>query len=126
LTLDEYRDASSIVLGGSRLFQSLDSQSDGVISEADLEAAKTLPTTAVAVAKNGYASASAERFKLKNYDTNEDGVLDINERKKMVMAFVEASLRWKEEAAFYSRIVESLSVAREGVATKFADIEISR
>jgi len=125
LSLDEYRDASAMVVGGARVFNGLDGHGDGTIAESDLDAVKASASTAAAAAKAGSATAEGAGYKLKAYDIDGDNVLDVDERKTLTMAYVDAALRWKNEADFYSRIADGLLIARQVVAAKFADVEVN-
>jgi Ca2+-binding EF-hand superfamily protein len=125
LALDEYREATAMVVGSTRIFGSLDGRGDGLITDTDLEAVKNSASTAAAATKSGKTTAEAAGYKLKTYDGDSDGVLDVEERKALTMAFVEAALRWKNEAEFYSKMADGLLIARQVVAAKFADVEVN-
>jgi len=125
LTENEYRDAGAILTATSRLFQKLDANDDGILNEAEIEAARELPRNATAAIRTGRPTAESAGFKIKPYDADSDGVLDVNERKALTMAYVDVALRAGQEAAFYQRVIEALATAREVVAGKFADIEVT-
>lgn len=125
LTTDEYVDACAIVIASARLFQQLDSNDDGQLSEAEIENGKLIPKDAAEARVQGHAAALVPNTHVKAFDTNNDGILDAEERKTLSMAFVEISIRAQKESDFYRRLADSLTVSREIVATKFADMVIS-
>jgi hypothetical protein len=125
LAVEEYRDAGAIVNVTARLFLSLDANGDGFITENELESARAVPANAAAAVKAGRPTSETLSYKLKEFDTDNDGVLDVNERKTMAMAYVDVSLRTEQEAAFYSRMADVLSTARQIVATKYENIEMN-
>jgi hypothetical protein len=126
LTVEEYREAGAILSATSKLFQGLDGHADGSISESDIENARTIPASASAASKAGRAAAEATGFKIKTYDADSDGILDVTERKALTMAYVDAALRWGQEAGFYTRLADNLAVARQVVAAKFASIDVGQ
>jgi len=125
LSLDEYREATAMVVGSGRVFGGLDGRGDGMITDADLQAVKNSPAAASAATKAGKSTAEAAGYKMKTYDADSDGVLAVEERKALTMAYVEAALRWKTEADFYNKMADGLLIARQVVAAKFADVEVN-
>jgi Ca2+-binding EF-hand superfamily protein len=122
---DEYRDAGAIISAATRLFEKLDPNDDGCLTADELETARTLPRNAAEALRLGRATAEAKTFRIKPFDKDADGTLDMDERKALTMAFVDASLRAAQDAAFYALVAESLSAARDLVAAKFTEVEIA-
>jgi hypothetical protein len=125
LSAEEYREAGAILASTLRIFQPLDSNADGLITEAEIDAAREVPRNIPDAIKAGKAAVDASNFRIKTYDANGDGVLDVDERKALVMAYVDASLRAGQDAAFYNKVADTLTTSREMVAAKFADVEIT-
>lgn len=125
LSGDEYRDAASIVVSTRRLFQAIDGNNDGMITEEELETARRVPPNLSAAIRAGREGASVANFKIKPYDVDGNGVLDVDERKALTTAFVELAVRLGSDADFYKSIADNLSKAREIVAAKFADVEVT-
>lgn len=125
LTENEYRDAAAIVVSTKRLFQSMDANGDGMISDDEIESARKLPQNMSAAIRAGREGASAPNFKIKPFDADSNGVLDVDERKALASAFVEISVKLGQEADFYKTVADNLAKAREIVAAKFADIEVA-
>ncbi|HYG78597.1 MAG TPA: hypothetical protein VEK08_26595 [Planctomycetota bacterium] len=124
LSGDEYRDAGAMALSTARAFQKLDANADGFITEDEIVLARGIPASAQSAIRSGRSAASAIGYKIKNHDTDGNGVLDLNERKAMATVFTDLSIRLGQEADFYKSLVEAIILAREPVAAKFADIEV--
>jgi hypothetical protein len=121
---EEYRNVGALLNACSRLWTKLDEDEDGVLAPAELEAAAAFPKTVKAAVRQGRVGVEAASYRIKPYDADADGALDIAERKGLMMALVEAALRASQDAAFYQRVVDALVLARKPVAAKFADIEL--
>jgi len=125
LTVDEYRDVAAILASTIRLFQNFDKNNDGMLSEGEVEGMQNIPANAAAAIRLGRPSDSvAETIKIKAWDTDGNGELDVTERKALSMSFVNQSLRAGENAAFYKNVADKLASARDVVAAKFAGLEI--
>ena len=125
LSNEEYKEASALVVSTRIVQQKLDIDNDGMISEEELDALRKMPASVTAAIGAGREATSALTFKLKGYDTDGNNVLDVDERKRMVMSFVEATLRAEQEAQFYKSVADNLATARTIVAEKFADVLIA-
>ena len=125
LTAEEYSDACAIVIASAKLFQQIDANNDGLLSEAEIDAAKQIPRDAAEARVQGHQGAIIPNTRIKTFDVNGDGVLDAEERKVMSMAFVEIAINSQKEADFYRKLADSLTVSREIVAIKFADLVLS-
>jgi len=125
LSADEYRDAGAVVVSTLRLFQNIDANADGMITEEELDSARRVPPNIAAAIRMGRDGASVANFKIKPFDADGNGVLDVDERKALTTAFVELAVRLGHDADFYKSIADSLSKAREIVAAKFADVEVA-
>jgi Ca2+-binding EF-hand superfamily protein len=125
LTADEYSDALALVSGSARLFQQIDSNEDGFLSDAEIDAARLLPRDGNEARVNGRQAAAAPNARIKPYDANGDGVLDGEERKALEMAFVSAALKAEKEAEYYRRLGDALTVSRDIIAARFADMVIT-
>jgi hypothetical protein len=125
LTNDEYQDALAIVIGAAKLFQKIDTNDDGFLSEAEIESAKQLPKDAADALQKGRAASRLPNAKLKPYDANDDNVLDAEERKTLSMAFVDLALKAEKEAEFYRHLADSLTVSRDIMAAKYANVVLS-
>ncbi len=125
LSAEEYSDACAIVIASAKLFQQIDSNNDGLLSEAEIDAAKLIPKDAAEARIAGHQASSIPNTRIKSFDVNGDGVLDAEERKVLSMAFVEVALNAQKEADFYRKLADSLTVSREIVAIKFANLVIS-
>jgi hypothetical protein len=125
LSTDEYVDACAIVISSAKLFQQVDANDDGQLSEAEIENAKLLPKDAAEARVQGHAAALVPNTHVKAYDVNNDSILEAEERKTLSMAYVEISIRAQKEADFYRRLADSLTVSREIVAIRFADMVIA-
>jgi Ca2+-binding EF-hand superfamily protein len=121
---DEYREAGAIVVATRRMFSSIDANSDGFISEEELDLARKLPPNMSAAIRAGKPGAAAANFKIKPFDKDGDGVLDVDERKALASAFVDLSVKLGQEADFYKAVSDNLAKAREIVAGKFAEVEV--
>lgn len=121
---DDYRAAAALLAGSARLFQKLDSNGDGFLTAAKLSAARELPENAAAALRDGRAETSVANYRIKPFDANSDGILDVAERKALTMAFVECAMKAANDAAFYTRVADMLAASRQPVANKFADVEI--
>jgi hypothetical protein len=125
LTNEEYKNAGALIITTRNVGQKLDSDADGMISEEELEAVRRLPENSAAAIDTGRESASTLTFKIKSFDSDNNGVLDVDERKRMVMSYVDAALRSEQEAQFYRSVADSLAGARASVAEKFADVLVA-
>jgi hypothetical protein len=129
LSGDEYRDAASVVLTTGVLFQPLDASGDALLSPEEYTAFRGLPENAAAALRAGRAAtvagAADRTLRVGAFDKNADGDLDVDERKALTMGYVEASVRDAQDAAFYTLVAGSLVAARETVAAKFANVEVS-
>ena len=125
LSADEYTDALALLIGAGRLFQQIDANEDGFLSDAEIDAARQLPRDGNEARVNGRQAASLPNARIKPYDANADGVLDGEERKALEMAFVSAALKAEKEADYYRRLGDALSVSRDIIAAKFADTVIT-
>jgi len=122
---EEYRDAGAITATCGRLLVKLDANGDDFINEEEIVLGRRIPASASNAVRSGRDVASVAGYRIKIFDADTNGVLDVNERKAMGMAFVDLSIRFGQDAAFYKLAQESLAHAREPVAAKFADIEIA-
>ena len=109
----------------AKLFISIDANDDGFISEGELDSGRNLPRDGNEARVNGQKSAAQPNAHIKPFDVNGDGVLDGEERKAMEMAFVTAALKAEKEADYYHRLGDALSVSRDIIAAKFADMVIT-
>lgn len=125
LTVEEYRDVAALVNSSGRIFLSMDKNNDGMITEGEIEQMLNVPANAAAALRLGRpAEGEAEVTRIKVWDADNDGELNVNERKALSMNFVTQSLRATENAAFYRNVADTLSAARNLVATKFSELEI--
>jgi hypothetical protein len=124
LTDDEYRDAAAIVSAASRLFVNLDVNEDGFVSESESDAAKGTPSTAIDAIQAGRISVDTPGYKIKNYDTDGDGALSVQERKELGNAFLAVAIQAGRDAIFYRTLTDALSISRQIAATKFENIEV--
>ena len=127
LTADEYTDALAIVIAAAKLFQQVDANDDGYLSETEIDNAKILPRDGNEARVTGRTAALVPNTHIKTFDANSDGVLDAEERKVLSMAFVEIALKAEKEAEFFRRLAaDALTVSRDIMAAKFADLVISQ
>lgn len=127
LSAEEYTEAAAIVNATKRIFDPLDANNDGLITETEINAAWNVPRDAAAAIKPGKGrSASAAASMIKDFDANSDGALDVDERKALTMKYVEFSMRFGKDAAFYKQIRDSLAAARDEAGEKFSNREIKR
>ena len=98
---------------------------NGMISDEELDAARKVPANLSAAIRAGREGTSAPNFKIKPYDADNNGVLDVDERKALATSFVEISVRLGQDADFYKTVADNLAKAREIVAAKFSDIEVA-
>lgn len=122
---DEYRDAASVAVSSKALFQPIDANADGLITEEEIDAARRVPPNTSAAIRAGRQGASAPNFKIKPFDADGNGVLDVDERKAFSTALVELAVRLGHDTDFYRSVADNLSKAREIVAVKFADVEVA-
>jgi Ca2+-binding EF-hand superfamily protein len=127
LSSDEYRDAAYLWTATTKLFHPVDSDLDGYISVAEIEAARTLPANGAAAITAGANSKEAINtvdLKIKDFDQNNDGILNVAERKALSSAYLEASLRAQQDAAAYQNLLDELLVARQTSTAKFENLTI--
>jgi hypothetical protein len=88
-----------------------------------------LPPTAAAALRAGRAATvadvSARSLRIGAFDKNGDGELDVDERKALTTRYVDASVRDAQEAVFYTMVSDGLSAARETVAGRFTNVEVT-
>ena len=125
LSSDEYRAAGAILISCANLLKKMDGNENGYLTESDISVARTVPRNASAAEEDGSHAAEASGYRIKPYDMDNNGELDVNERKALAMAFVDVSVRAGQDAAFYTRMADSLVTARAAAAQKYADIEIA-
>lgn len=125
LTADEYQDALAILIGAAKLFQKIDANEDGLLSEAEIEAARQIPKDSFESLQKGRPASRLPGARLKPYDANDDGILDAEERKVLSMAFVDIALKAEMDAEFYRHLADSLTVARDIMAAKYASLVLA-
>ena len=125
-TPESYRDAAYIFIATQRLFVPVDNDADGYITLAEVEAAKALPADAAAAMTAGANSKDATTGALiiKGFDVDKDGVLNIDERKALSSAYLEASLKSQQDADAYQKLLNDLLTARQATAAKFENLTI--
>lgn len=126
LSADEYRDAANIFVATQRLFSQIDTDNDGQITIAEIDAAKVMPATAAAAMAEGSVSkeAAAGPLTIPGFDADKDGVLTIAERKALSSAYLEAELKAQQEADAYQRLLDELITSRQVIASKFENLTI--
>jgi len=125
LSADEYRDAAYMFIATQRLFTSVDSDGDGYITPAELDAAKNMPADAAAAMIAGSNSRDANGpLLIKGYDADKDGVLTIAERKALSSAYLEIELKAQQEVAAYQKLSDDLISARSVTAAKFENVTV--
>jgi hypothetical protein len=126
LAEDEYRDAAGILASAGLMFQNLDANEDGFVSEAESNAARKLPGSAADAAQAGRMLIDTPGHKIKNFDANSDGALDVAERKMLSDAFLAVAIQAGREAGFYRALTDALALARKIAAAKFEDVELTQ
>ncbi|MCZ7648633.1 MAG: hypothetical protein M5U26_25800 [Planctomycetota bacterium] len=124
LSAEEYQFAAALQRSTGRILQSLDRNRDGKVSLAELEVDSDVPETLAEAVKKGLNFVMASDYRIKDFDLDGDGALSVSERKALTMAFVDAGMRYGEDAKFYEKLVNQLTVRRDALATKFQNLKV--
>lgn len=125
LTADDYVDAGAISAGSTKLLGPLDANGDGVLTEEELAAAQKLPRNGATALRQGRAVTQVPNYRVKTFDKDANGDMSTDEYKSMVMTYVEASLRYESDAAFYKQLSDSLVQARAVSAARYAELDVA-
>ncbi|MBI3828795.1 MAG: hypothetical protein HY291_04720 [Planctomycetes bacterium] len=121
---DEYRAAAAIVRCTDRILRGLDSNKDGVISQLELDASKSLPKDSAEAKRMSSSMVDAKDYRIPRFDADKDGVLDTSERKALSVAYSSAAIQYLSEAAMYERIVKEFEARERTAALKFQSLEV--
>jgi len=121
---ESYLQAAALVAGSAKLLAPLEGEG-GFLTETSLLAAADIPQTAAGAMRTGRKDVEVKGYRVKPYDADGNGVLDVAERKAMATAFSDIAVRAAHDAEFYGRVVNTLTAARDAAALKFADVEVT-
>jgi hypothetical protein len=126
LSGDEYRDAGNLVLATRKLFRSLDTDNDGLISLAEIEAARQLPASGAEAISAGSQMKEANNGPdpLKDYDKKGTGELGLAELKALSSAYLVAALDAQKAVEHCQKVIDALATAQQASAAKFENLTI--
>ena len=92
----------------------------------EIDNSRTLPADGIAAITAGSSTKEANSgiYKIKDFDSNADGVLSVNERKAMSSAYLDIALKSKQEAEGYQKLVDDLQTLRQDAAAKFERVTV--
>lgn len=124
LTDEEYRYAAAMVRSTERVLKGIDPDKDGTISALELEGSRTLPANAAVGVRAALSMVDQKEYRIPKFDANADGVLDVGEQKAIAVAYAQAILNYKSEAATQERIAAELEHRQKLASARFENLEV--